>query len=175
MDSQRNSDRVERSEGQSVSGRRRLLNWLWSGLGLLALVEMGWLTKSILGSRKKREARRLRATLIEAGTVTQFKPGTVSPIPAGQLYLARLADGSFIALSKSCTHLGCAIPWDEKEQKFICPCHGSTFDMKGNVLAPPATRPLEYYPVKIENELVKIELSAPLKRDTFDPSQTARG
>jgi cytochrome b6-f complex iron-sulfur subunit len=166
---------MEQRQDKVATNRRSLLNWVWAGLGLLACIELGWITKSILGSRKKREARKLRDTLVDAGNVTRFKPGTVSAIPEGNFYLSRLDDGSFIALSRSCTHLGCAVPWDEKQQKFVCPCHGSTFDMRGEVLTPPASRPLEYYPVRIENGLVRIEMSAPRKRDTFDPSQTTRG
>ena len=170
-----NSSGIERAQKQVDAGRRTLLNWVWAGLGLLACIELGWITKSILGSRKRREATKLQDTLVDAGQVSRFEPGSVSPIPAGNLYLSRLDDGSFIALSRSCTHLGCAVPWDEKQQKFICPCHGSTFDMTGEVLTPPASRPLEYYPVRIENGLVRIEMSAPLKREAFDPSQAARG
>ena len=170
-----NSTGMEQRQDKVATNRRSLLNWVWAGLGLLACIELGWITKSILGSRKKREARKLRDTLVDAGNVTRFKPGTVSAIPEGNFYLSRLDDGSFIALSRSCTHLGCAVPWDEKQQKFVCPCHGSTFDMRGEVLTPPASRPLEYYPVRIENGLVRIEMSAPRKRDTFDPSQTTRG
>lgn len=175
MDSHVDPNSVEPAQELPLSSRRHLLNWLWAGFGLLAFIELGWLTKSILGSRKKRESRRLQATLIEAGTVEQFNPGSVSPIPAGKLYLSRLEDGSFIALSRSCTHLGCAVPWDETEQKFICPCHGSTFDIRGSVLTPPATRPLEYYPVRIENGLVKIEMFSPLRREKFEPSQAVQG
>lgn len=32
-----------------------------------------------------------------------------------------------------CTHLGCVVPWNKAENKFICPCHGSQYDATGKV------------------------------------------
>ncbi|NNK96664.1 MAG: Rieske (2Fe-2S) protein [Desulfobacterales bacterium] len=106
--------------------------------------------------------------------IQNYEPGTVSAVPEGQFYMCCLNDGSFIALSRNCTHLGCSVPWDEKKQTFVCPCHGSTFDQTGKVLTPPAIRPLDYFPVRIENGLLRVDISTPLKRQAFDPSQTVR-
>ena len=147
---------------------------LWGLLGLLACIEIGWLTGSILKSRKTGAARNKRSRLIDAGRVESFKPGEVKAIPEAMLYLARLEDGSFIALSKTCTHLGCTLPWNEEQQKFICPCHGSTFARNGTVLTAPATRPLDYYPLRIEDGLIRIDAGSPIKRETFAPSQATR-
>jgi menaquinol-cytochrome c reductase iron-sulfur subunit len=49
-----------------------------------------------------------------------------------------------------CTHLGCAYHWDDRARVFACPCHGSAFDRKGEVITGPATRPLDQYVTKIE-------------------------
>lgn len=43
--------------------------------------------------------------------------------------------------SSKCTHLGCRINKIENG-KLICPCHGSEFDLNGNVLKGPASKPL---------------------------------
>jgi len=32
-----------------------------------------------------------------------------------------------------CTHLGCVVPWNGNENKFMCPCHGSQYDRTGKV------------------------------------------
>ncbi len=154
--------------------RRTLLGWLWALLGLLACIELGWLTGSILKSRKPIAARRQDNRLIDAGRVESFNPGDVKAIPEAMAYLSRLEDGSFIALSKTCTHLGCTVPWDQARQSFVCPCHGSTFDRTGSVLTAPAIRPLDYYPVRIENGLLRIDIATPTRRETFDASQTTR-
>jgi cytochrome b6-f complex iron-sulfur subunit len=37
-----------------------------------------------------------------------------------------------------CTHLGCVVPWNASEDKFICPCHGSQYNAQGKVVRGPA-------------------------------------
>ena len=37
-----------------------------------------------------------------------------------------------------CTHLGCTVPWNASENKFMCPCHGSQYDETGKVVRGPA-------------------------------------
>lgn len=34
-------------------------------------------------------------------------------------------------LNAVCTHLGCVVPWNKAENKFMCPCHGSQYDKTG--------------------------------------------
>jgi cytochrome b6-f complex iron-sulfur subunit len=41
-------------------------------------------------------------------------------------------------LNAVCTHLGCVVPWNAGENKFICPCHGSQYDDTGKVVRGPA-------------------------------------
>ncbi len=166
--------REDQQAGDKSRTRRTFLNRLWAFLGVLACIEIGWLGSSILRSRKTRSISAHSDDLVEAGSVGDFKPASVTPIPQGQFYLACLEDGSFLALSRTCTHLGCSLPWDDKQQKFICPCHGSTFDIRGEPLTSPATRPLDYYPVRIENGRVKVFASNGKRRGSFEPEQTVR-
>ncbi|XP_059662583.1 cytochrome b6-f complex iron-sulfur subunit, chloroplastic-like [Cornus florida] len=37
-----------------------------------------------------------------------------------------------------CTHLGCVVPFNSAENKFICPCHGSQYNNQGRVVRGPA-------------------------------------
>ncbi|NEP41745.1 MAG: cytochrome b6-f complex iron-sulfur subunit [Okeania sp. SIO2H7] len=41
-------------------------------------------------------------------------------------------------LNAVCTHLGCVVPWNINENKFICPCHGSQYNSEGTVVRGPA-------------------------------------
>jgi cytochrome b6-f complex iron-sulfur subunit len=41
-------------------------------------------------------------------------------------------------LNAVCTHLGCVVPWNASENKFICPCHGSQYNSQGKVVRGPA-------------------------------------
>ena len=55
---------------------------------------------------------------------------------------------NWYALSAHCTHLGCIVNFDEKTEKFHCPCHGSVFDISGKRVAGPANRPLTRLPLR---------------------------
>lgn len=59
-------------------------------------------------------------------------------------------------LSISCTHLGCIL--NVENDKFVCPCHGSMFDLKGNVLKGPALKPLKNIEYTLKNNNIIIHL-----------------
>lgn len=39
-----------------------------------------------------------------------------------------------------CTHLGCALQWNQAEHSWDCPCHGSRFEENGDLINNPAVR-----------------------------------
>jgi Rieske Fe-S protein len=51
-------------------------------------------------------------------------------------------DGTAYAVCATCTHLGGVVDWNDAEQSWDCPLHGSRFAPDGTVLEGPATRPL---------------------------------
>ena len=59
----------------------------------------------------------------------------------------RRADGSLVAVSACCTHLGCHVRWNPAEKSWDCPCHGSRFAPDGAVLHGPAVHALERKPL----------------------------
>lgn len=162
------------TDKKTTMHRRSFLNRIWAFFGIVAAAEFGWLGLSFMNSRKERNRPDTTETVITAGPIERFAPATVTAIPSGQFYLACLTDGSLLALSRTCTHLGCSVPWDEEKQQFICPCHGSTFNLTGEVLTAPAPRPLDTYQVRIENGIIKVDISVAKKRERFDPSQTIK-
>jgi cytochrome b6-f complex iron-sulfur subunit len=111
------------------------------------------------------------AGVITAGPVDAFEPDSVTAFPQGKFYLVRLEDGGFLAVSRECTHLGCTVPWIKEEHRFVCPCHASGFDIRGEVVNPPAPRALDVFEVRIENRIVKVNTSNLRRRDAFDPTQ----
>ncbi|MGH8957466.1 MAG: FAD-dependent oxidoreductase [Acidimicrobiia bacterium] len=54
----------------------------------------------------------------------------------------RHPSGEVKMVSATCTHLGCTVHWNDAEDTWDCPCHGSRFDIEGAVLNGPATAPL---------------------------------
>jgi cytochrome b6-f complex iron-sulfur subunit len=145
--------------------------WLWLILGGVALAEFIVVGISFLRPRKLKAGKEKSTVTVTAGPVDKFTPKSVTAFIRGRFYLSRLDDGGFLALSHKCTHLGCTVPWDEKEMKFMCPCHASAFDITGDVVDAPAPRALDIYPVTIENKIVKVDISNPIKRSGFRPEQ----
>ena len=151
--------------------RRKFLNRLWAGLGIVALAEIGLLAANFFRPRRHRAALKQADTVIVAGAVDSFEPGSVTAFVRGKFYLARLDNGGFLALSRTCTHLGCTVPWVSDEKRFVCPCHSSVFDINGDVIDPPAPRAMDLFAVRIENDIVSVDTSRRTKRTAFDPEQ----
>lgn len=56
--------------------------------------------------------------------------------------------GEVHAFNAACPHMGCVVQWNADEKSFDCPCHGSRFTAKGEIMNGPATAGLERIPVK---------------------------
>jgi cytochrome b6-f complex iron-sulfur subunit len=151
--------------------RRDFLGKLWLILGVLALAEIIGVVIAYFRPRKARIKPADLGSIIEGGSVEKFPLNSVTAFVRGKFYLSRLEDGGFLALSRKCTHLGCTVPWDSKEEKFVCPCHSSIYDIRGEVVSPPAPRALDMYRVSIENNVVKVDISKPIKRSQFRKDQ----
>jgi cytochrome b6-f complex iron-sulfur subunit len=154
--------------------RRSFLARIAALFGGLALLEAGWIATSFFGARRRASAAPDKSVELIAGPIERFEPGSVTAFGEGHFYLARLEDGGFLALHRKCTHLGCTVPWSANEQRFSCPCHGSAFDIRGDVLSAPATRALDRFAVKIDNGVVKVDTSRPIRRAVFDVEQVTR-
>ncbi len=54
----------------------------------------------------------------------------------------------FTIFSPICPHLGCKYAWNQSQNKFICPCHGSVYSELGKHEAGPALRGLDPLPMR---------------------------
>ncbi len=159
----------------SGKSRRDFFKTIWKGLGVLAVIEFGAVVIAFLRPRKQSATRSAQPRFLIAGKVEDFVPGSVTSFRNGFLYLVRLKDGGFLAMSLRCPHLGCSVEWNGEKQQFVCPCHHSRFDKCGNVVTPPATRALALHPVVIEQRVVKVNLTKKIRRKRFQPSQVMYG
>lgn len=138
---------------------------------MLAGVEFLGAGIAFLWSNKEKTPERDRSKLLAVGSVDDFAPNSVTAFRPGRLFISRLEDGGFLALSLKCPHLGCSIGWEAEAAKFACPCHSSSFDKSGNVLSPPAPRALDVFPVIIQNGEVLVYIGKAIKRQRFVKSQ----
>ena len=52
--------------------------------------------------------------------------------------------GEVFLVSVRCPHLGCQLEWNPDEKSWDCPCHGSRFDYRGNLIDNPAQEDLDH-------------------------------
>lgn len=146
--------------------RRSFLKRAWIWLGVIAGIEFTALSVNMLLPGRKNKNRML-AHAKSAGLLENIIPGSVTPYKDGLFYLVRMEDGGLLALSLTCTHLGCSVGFNAEKDLFICPCHSSVFDLTGDVLSPPAPRALDTYRVFVEQGEVKVDTSRKIRRRKF--------
>ena len=154
--------------------RRSFLGRAMRVLGGIAVLQAGWIAVSALMPRRRSKQPLEGPGVIVAGPVERFEPGSVTAFAEGRFYLARLADGGFLALHRKCTHLGCSVPWKADEQRFACPCHASAFDIRGDVVNAPAPRALDLFAVTIRDGEVIVDTRQAIRRQAFEPGQAVR-
>ena len=80
---------------------------------------------------------------VEAKSLDEVQEGEGMIVSIGddKLAAARIG-GELHLLDPTCTHMGCTVNWNAAEKSWDCPCHGSRFDTRGEVLNGPATKGL---------------------------------
>jgi glycine/D-amino acid oxidase-like deaminating enzyme/nitrite reductase/ring-hydroxylating ferredoxin subunit len=74
----------------------------------------------------------------------ELEPGHAAIMKIDGKNVAAFKDeqGKVHAVSAVCTHMGCIVGWNGTDRTWDCPCHGSRFELSGEVIHGPATRPL---------------------------------
>jgi len=120
---------------------------------------------------RKKDEGELTDGWFDAGNINFFENNKVYPFGSAHFYLSRLEDGGMLAISIHCTHLGCAVQFNQNKDRFVCPCHASAFSKYGEVLSPPATRALDIFPITIRDNKVMVNVNNPIRREKYETSQ----
>jgi menaquinol-cytochrome c reductase iron-sulfur subunit len=64
----------------------------------------------------------------------------------------------WIALSSRCMHLGCPVRWVDAAARFICPCHGGVYNIRGQVAGGPPVRPLDRFYTRLNTATGLVEI-----------------
>lgn len=132
---------------EGAINRREFLNFAW-------LASLGFLTVSMGGMTFLFAMPRFRegefGGMFTIGSTGELPAAGAAPLnyPKVKVWLANTNNG-VVALYKVCTHLGCLYNWDNQENKFICPCHGSEFQNDGEYIRGPAPRSLDRFAVQL--------------------------
>ncbi|MFN3331102.1 MAG: ubiquinol-cytochrome c reductase iron-sulfur subunit [Caldilinea sp.] len=135
--------------------RREFLTYAWGGvLGLVTLQSAVGLFQFMMPRFKAGEF----GGVFYLGPETALPQIGASPeaVTAGKFWLVNTEDQGPIALYMVCTHLGCLYKWEQANNRFECPCHGSKFTREGFFIEGPAPRSLDQFVVTIENGEVAV-------------------
>ena len=102
---------------------------------------------------------------IEVAAADAFPTGSSKIVRHGSLFVGVYnCGGELYALEDRCSHDDgplCEGDWEADECSVVCPRHGSRFDLRtGQALTLPAYLPVDTYPVRVEDGMVKVELPA---------------
>jgi Rieske Fe-S protein len=127
--------------------RRRFLTVL--SQAFLALWGLG--AAAVVGAYLKAPEKRDAERTVNAGLLADYRVGEGRLVRHGitPFYVVRLDATRVLALSAVCTHVRCILGYDPARRTLVCPCHDGRFDLSGNVLSGPPSRPLPGYPVSV--------------------------
>jgi cytochrome b6-f complex iron-sulfur subunit len=159
------SDRTEPQEstGPGADGeeipRRDFVNTTWKVLGVALVAEAAWTSYDILSPR----AAAGSGNVVDAGPVGDYSDeSAVQYFVNGRFYITQY-QGGLRALYQKCPHLGCRVPFCESAAQFECPCHGSIYNIIGEYLQGPAPRGMDRFPIRIEQDRVLVDTTAPVE------------
>jgi 3-phenylpropionate/trans-cinnamate dioxygenase ferredoxin subunit len=100
---------------------------------------------------------------LDVAPADEFPPGSVKIVRQGSLFVGVYnCGGELYAIEDRCSHDDgplCEGDWDEELCRVVCPRHGSAFELAtGRPLSLPAFEPVDTFPVRIEDGLVRVEL-----------------
>lgn len=135
---------------QTKINRREFLNLAWlASLGIITVQFAGGTYFFSMPRFKEGEF----GGVFTAGRISDLPKTGDAPLnyPKVKLWLSNSEKG-LVGIYKVCTHLGCLYNWNTQENKFICPCHGSQFELDGEYIRGPAPRSLDRFVVQVVDQ-----------------------
>ena len=91
-------------------------------------------------------------------------PGTMKLVHAGEISVGVYnVAGELYAIEDRCSHDDGPLvegDWEPDEAIVVCPRHGATFDIRtGKALTLPAYLPVETFPVRVDDGVVKVDVT----------------
>ncbi len=127
--------------------RREFLFYIWSASIALLLGELGgaivWFALP-----RFREGEYGGKFPVDPATLPSVNAAPILN-PVGKYWISN-TDAGLLALSATCTHLGCLFKWVDLNNRFECPCHGSKFQGNGTYIEGPAPRSLDRFELEID-------------------------
>lgn len=78
----------------------------------------------------------------EEANQIQVGEGKIVEINGQKIGLYKDKEGQLYKINPVCKHLGCELTWNNLEKTWDCPCHGSRYDYKGNLIYGPSVKGL---------------------------------
>lgn len=144
------------AKARKEMNRREFLTYAWGGvLGLIALQSAVGLFQFLMPRFKAGEF----GGVFFMGPETSLPQSDAPPeaVTTGKFWLVNTDDQGPLALYMVCTHLGCLYKWEQANNRFECPCHGSKFTREGLFIEGPAPRSLDMFAITIENGEVAVD------------------
>ena len=86
---------------------------------------------------KKLEIPKEEASQIQNGE------GKIVEVNGQRIGIYKDKEGEIYKINPVCKHLGCELSWNNLDKTWDCPCHGSRYDYKGNLIYGPSVKNLK--------------------------------
>ena len=103
----------------------------------------------------------MSAGIVLTVNARDVKPGHIvaTEVRGTPIAIANVA-GTYYAFDDTCTHEQCSLADGELSDTTIaCMCHGAEFDVRtGAVLAPPARLPIKVYSIRVDGDVLHVDV-----------------
>ncbi len=95
---------------------------------------------------------------VVAAKIAELKPnsGKIFRFGSRPGLLIMNSDGTYRALSATCTHLACTVQYRSDLREIWCACHNGIYDLNGRNVSGPPPRPLDVFDVHLRGDEIVV-------------------